>query len=279
MTFPGRVLSLAARLLPWFERAAVVVVCWQLAGVMWWLFAPATGGPMPTPPRPFPVHTESRDIFLSWFGTETLDDAQTASDYALMAVIAGTDGVALFKGSDNKGIVVRTGDSVDPASRLFSVEPDGAMIERGGIRQEVKLPQVELRPIFSDSDKGAPGADKGVSSAASRGAPAKAAAAKAIRITHGQMLTVMRSGDVANWDKGLSNAPDGGIRIDRVEAQPFARLLQLKDGDVLRSINKRPLARLADVSLIFFHFGQNPSVDLELIRRGVSMTQRYDIQP
>ena len=73
--------------------------------------------------------------------------------------------------------------------------------------------------------------------------------------------------------------PDGGIRVDRVAAQPFAVLLQLKDGDVLKKINRRPLERVADVSLVFFHFGQNPSVDLELIRRGVPMTQHYDIQP
>jgi hypothetical protein len=272
MIFPSRMLSLVARLLPWFERAVVVMVCWQAAGLVWWLFAPATGGTMPAPSRPFPVHTESRDSLLGWFGGETVS-TQTASDYALMAVIAGRDGVALFKGGDNKGIAVRTGDSIDPASRLFSVEPDGAMIERGGIRQEVKLPQVELRPIFSGADKGA------ASGAAVRDTPARTVTAKAIRITHGQMVSVMRSGDVANWDKGLSNTPDGGIRIDQVGAQAFAGLLQLKDGDVLKRINKRPLAQLADVSLIFFHFGRDASVDLDLIRNGVSITQRYDIQP
>ena len=108
---------------------------------------------------------------------------------------------------------------------------------------------------------------------------AKSAVQKAIRITHGQMVAVMRDGNVAGWDKGLSSAPDGGIRVDRVAAQPFAVLLQLKDGDVLKKINRRPLERVADVSLVFFHFGQSPSVDLELIRRGVPLTQHYDIQP
>jgi type II secretory pathway component PulC len=279
MTFPSRVLSLVARLLPWFERAVVVVVCWQAAGLVWWLFAPSTAGPMPAPPRPFPVHSESRDTFLGWFGNETVADAQTVSDYTLMAVIAGRDGVALFKGSDNKGIAVRTGDTLDSASRLLAVEPGAAMIERGGVRQEVKLPQVELRPIFSDPGKEASNADKSVSGAAVGNAPARTVATKAVRLTRGQMVTVMRGGDVANWDKGLSNTPDGGIRIDQVAAQPFAGLLQLKDGDVLKKINKRPLARLADVSLIFFHFGRDASIDIELIRNGVSMTQHYDIQP
>ncbi|GHU33463.1 hypothetical protein AGMMS50256_25420 [Betaproteobacteria bacterium] len=279
MIFPSRALSLVAGLLPWFERAVVVVVCWQAAGLVWWLFAPGTVGPMPVPPRPFPVQSESRDSFLGWFGSETVADAETVSDYTLMAVIAGRDGVALFKGSDNKGIAVRTGDTLDSASRLLTVEPGAAMIERGGVRQEVKLPQVELRPIFSDPGKGASGADKNVSGVTVGSTPAKTVTAKAVRLTRGQMVSVMRGGDVANWDKGLSNTPDGGIRIDQVAAQPFAGLLQLKDGDVLKKINKRPLARLADVSLIFFHFGRDASIDIELIRNGVSMTQHYDIQP
>ncbi len=256
----------AAKLSTWLERIVLAVVCWQAAGLFWWLFAPATTGSMPVPPRPAPAHAESREALLGWFGGDAKTDAPAASDYTLMAVIAGRNGAALFKGSDGKSIAVRTGDLLDASSRLVSVEPGGATIERGGVRREIKLPQAESRPIFSPAGSDAP-------------APSAAAAAKAIRLTHGQMVAVMRGGNVAGWDKGLSGAPDGGIRIDRAAAQPFAVMLQLKDGDVLKKINRRPLERVADVSLVFFHFGQNPSVDLELIRRGVPMTQHYDIQP
>jgi hypothetical protein len=38
MTFQDRARSLAARVLPWFERAVAAVVCWQAAGLVWWLF-------------------------------------------------------------------------------------------------------------------------------------------------------------------------------------------------------------------------------------------------
>ncbi|MDR1936308.1 MAG: hypothetical protein LBS49_12140 [Candidatus Accumulibacter sp.] len=278
--FPGAARFLAERLFPWFERAAVVLLCWQAAGLAWWLFAPATDGPMPTPPRPSPLHAESRDAFLGWFGSETAADAPAASDYALMAVIAGRrDGVALLKGSDGKGIAVRTGDSVDSGSRLLSVAPDGATIELGGARQEIKLPQAEARAMISGANASNASAGGGTPPRAATATSAAAPPANAIRITHGQMIAVMRGGNVAGWDKGLSNAPDGGIRIDQVAAQQFAQLLQLKDGDVLKRVNQRPLAQLADISLVFFHFGQSPSVTLELIRGGVSMTQRYDIQP
>jgi S1-C subfamily serine protease len=268
MILPDRARFLAARLFPWLERAAVALVCWQTAGLVWWLFAPATAGSMLTPPRLSPAHVESRDAFLGWFGSETKTEAQTSA-YSLMAVIAGRDGVALFKGGDGKSVAVRTGDSVDSGNRLVLVEPNSATIEYGGTRQEIKLPRADTPPIVSGARGGA----------SARPDAAKPVMAEAIRITQGRMMSVMRSGNVAGWDKGLSNAPDGGIRIDQVAAQPFAQLLQLKDGDVLKRVNQRPLARLADVSLVFYHFGQSPSVTLELIRRGVPMTQQYDIQP
>ncbi|MDR0361374.1 MAG: hypothetical protein LBJ46_01605 [Planctomycetota bacterium] len=269
MVFPDRALFLVARFLLWFGCALVVVVCWQAAGLAWRLLAPATGGPMPLPPQSAPVGGESRDALAGWFEVETRIDAPTASDYALMAVIAGrNDGVAVLKGGDGKGLAVRTGDAVDAGSRLVSVDPGGATLERDGMRQEIKLPRADAPPVASNAEARAP----------TPGVPA-APAANAIRLTHGQMLGVMRGGNVAGWDRGLSNAPDGGIRIDRVAAQPFAPLLQLQDGDVLKKVNQRPLGQLADISLVFFHFGQNSSVVLELIRRGVPMTLRYEIQP
>jgi hypothetical protein len=272
MSISDRALSLAARLLPWLGRALVVVVCWQAAGFTWRLFAPATAGPMPVPPRLAPALEESRDAFLGWFGSETRTVAP-ASDYALMAVIAGKkDGVAVLRSGDGKGIAVYTGDPVDSGSRLLSVDPDGAVLERGGARQEIRLPQKDMRAIVSDGGVRAPANPPAAKAGASP-------AGRAIRITHGQMIAVMRGGNVAGWDRGLSSAPDGGIRIDQASAQPFARLLQLEDGDVLKKINQRPLAQLADVSLIFFHFGQSPAVTLELIRRGVPLTRRYEIQP
>jgi len=274
MIWRERARVLTAKQSTWFERIVLAVVCWQVAGLFWLLFAPATMGPMPVPPRPAPAHAGSREALLGWFDGAGKAEAQTASEYALMAVIAGKNGVALFKGSDGKGIAVRTGEVLDASSRLVAVEPGGATIERGGVRQEIKLPWAKPEAAVSLVRGGVP-AGKPVTQTPS----GKATALKAVRITRGQMSSVMRIGNVAGWDKELSSAPDGGIRIDRVAAQPFAVLLQLRDGDVLRKVNRRPLERVADVSLVFFHFGQNASVDLELIRRGVPMTQHYDIQP
>jgi hypothetical protein len=270
--------ALAARLLPWLERVVVALLCWQAAGLAGWAFAPDTAGPMLTPPRPAPASVESRDVFLGWFGGEVPIGAP-ASDYTLMAVIAGRrDGVALLKDSDGKGVVARTGDAVDAQSRLLAVGSAAATLERGGARLRIRLPQNEPGATITRARSGAP-----ARSAPAKAAPANAAAAappaEAIRITRGQMAGMMGKSSVTNWDKGLSDAPDGGIRIDQVAEQPFAQLLQLKDGDILKRVDRRALTRVADVSLFFSHFGQRTSVRLELVRNGASLTQRYDIQP
>lgn len=269
MIFPNRLHLLVSVSSPWFERALWLLICWQVAGLVWQLFAPTTMGPMPVPPRQAPARAESSDALLAWFDDETKAEASAASDYTLLAVIAGRNGVAVLKSNDGKSLAVRSGDSFDSDNRLLAVEPDSVTIERGNIRQEIKLPWTEPRPLLPSSQASGP----------TKTPVAKTATQNTIRITRGQMLAVMRSGNVAGWDKGLSNAPDGGIRVDRVAAQPFALLLHLKDGDILKKVNQRPLERIADVSLVFFHFGQSTAVDLEFIRRGVATSQRYDIQP
>ena len=100
-----------------------------------------------------------------------------------------------------------------------------------------------------------------------------------IKLSRGQLLGIIQGGNVGGWDKGLSSAPDGGIRVDNADAQPLARILQLKSGDILKSINNRPINQLSDISLLINSFGLQSSVDLVLIRNGATLTQHYDIQP
>jgi S1-C subfamily serine protease len=279
MISPNRLFSLAAGLPPWFERTLMALVCWQLAGLTWWLFAPSTAGPMPTPPRPAPVAGESRDALLGWFGGETPADAQTANEkYALTAVIAGPDGVAVFKDGAGKSFAVRAGDAIDSASRLLFVAPGSATMEHGRERREIHLPQPESASPKVDARTGA----LPVKAASAKSSPLAKSSPQAkppqtIRVSRGRMAGMMQGGNVTDWDSGLSSAPDGGIRVDHVP--PFARLLQLRDGDVLKKVNQRPLTQLADVSLIVFHFGQDASVELELIRHGASTILHYEIQP
>ena len=100
-----------------------------------------------------------------------------------------------------------------------------------------------------------------------------------ITLSRGQLMGILMNGNVGGWDKGLSSVPGGGIRVDDATIQPLANTLQLKSGDILKSINNNPLTQVSDISLFFQAFGNSESVDLVLIRDGATLTQHYDIKP
>ena len=246
----------------WLERLLVVVLCWQLAGLFWTLFAPAsTDVGLVLPRLNADQGQASRDAFLRWYGAAGKAAAEGPSDYTLLAVIAGENGVALLK-SGEKSVAVRVGMEIKPGSRLVAVEPNYVTIEQGGVRQEIR---------FASPSAAAP------SLAKADGAPARAL--PTIRLTRGQMAKLIQGANLGSWDKGLAVAPDGGVRIENAVSQPLAKLLQLKSGDILKRINQRPLEQLADISLIFHYFGQSAPVDLVLLRNGAQLTQHYEIQP
>ncbi len=239
-----------------------VVLCWQLAGLFWALFAPASSDAGLVLPR---VNIEqgpgSRDAFLRWYGSAGKAAADGPGDYTLLAVIAGENGVALLK-SGEKSVAVRVGMEIKPGSRLVAVEPNQITIEQGGARQEIRFASPSAAaPLLAKAD--------GVS----------ARALPTIRLTRGQMAKLIQGANLGSWDQGLAVASDGGVRIENAASQPLAKLLQLKSGDVLKRINQRPLEQLADISLVFHYFGQSAPVDLVLLRNGAQLTQHYEIQP
>ena len=244
------------------ERLLVVVLCWQLSGVFWALFGPASSDVSLVLPR---LNAEqgpaARDAFLRWYGADGKAASTVLGDYTLMAVIAGENGVALLK-SGEKSVALRVGMEIRPGSKLVAVEPNQITIEQDGVRKEIR---------FSSPSAAAPLLTK-VEAAPTRALPT-------IRLTRGQMAKLIQGGNLGSWDQGLTAVSDGGVRIENAAGQPLARLLQLKSGDILKRINQRPLEQLADISLVFHYFGQSAPVDLVLVRNGAQLTQHYEIQP
>ena len=130
-------------------------------------------------------------------------------------------------------------------------------------RHEIKLPQSTSPPLFAKVEQRAQ--TKPV--------------LPPIKITRGQMTSIIQGENLSAWDKGLSSVPDGGVRVENAATQPLAKILQLKNGDILKSINLRKLEQLSDISLILHYFGQQSSVDLVLVRNGTTFTQHYEIKP
>ena len=264
-----RIGTMFSRLPAWLESLFLVVLCWQLAGLLWMLSSPSTADVNLVLPRPAPDNgLVTRDAFLRWYGSDGNTASEAPSDYTLLAVIAGKNGVALLK-SGETSVAVRVGMEIRPGSKLMAVEPNQITIEQAGVRKEIKFspPSSAAAPLFA---KVAP---------ATATATTTIRALPPIRLTRGQMANLIQGGNLGNWDKGLAAVADGGIRIESASSQPLARLLQLKSGDILKRINQRPLDQLADISLVFHYFGQSAPVDLVLVRNGAQLTQHYEIQP
>lgn len=260
VAFSLRLRSLASSLPGWFEKSLLIVLCWQFAGLFWALFAPAPADlKLVMPAQGAGQSAVTTDALLRWYGSDTTADAP--EEYALLAVIAGNKGAAVVKRGSDASVAIRVGEELSAGSRLVAVEPEQITIERAGVRSVVKLPQKSTPALFA-----------GV-------APTPAKSLPAIKMTRGQMAGVIQGGNLGSWDKGLSSFADGGVRVDDAAAQPLARMLQFRNGDILKSINGRKLNQVSDSSLLFHYFGQQSSVDVVLIRDGATLTQHYDIQP
>lgn len=257
--------SAAAHMPVWLGRLLLLVVCWQAAGIVWLVLEPASERVALAMPRQYAEEAIApQEALLRWYEFADSAPGTVAGDFSLVAVIAGAQGAAVLKGSDGVGVAVRVGEEIRPGSRLLAVDPDRITIDQAGTRREIALPQSGARGGLVQPVT-APVGGKG--------------AEKPFRITRGQMAAVLRESNVRSWDAGLSAEPGGGIRIQQVSLQPFARLLGFADGDVLKHVNQRPLLQVADISLISHYFGQHTSVTLGLVRKGAAMTRIYEILP
>ena len=259
--------SILAALPNWLEKLLLVLLCWQLAGMFWRGAEPDTQKVKLALPRQSSGQgVVSREPFLRWYASDEKGPTEALGDYRLVAVIAGREGAAVLK-NPGGSVAARVGSQIVPGSKLVAVEPDRIVVEQGGARKTLKFPETvaAAEPLYANVKNTT--------------APPSRRALAPISVTRGQMAQTVQGGNLGSWDNGLASPPDGGIRIEDVAAQPWARLLRLANGDILKSVNQRPLVQLADISLISYYFGQQSSVDLTLIRNGAQITQHYDIQP
>ena len=190
----------------WLERLFLVVLCWQLAGLLWMLSSPSTADVNLVLPRPAPDKgLLTRDAFLRWYGSDDNNTAaEVQSDYTLLAVIAGKNGVALLK-SGETSVAVRVGMEIRPGSKLVAVEPNQITIEQAGARKEIKFSPASAAaaPLFAKVAPATATATTTTTTTTTRALPP-------IRLTRGQMAKLIQGGNLGTWDKGLTAVPDGG---------------------------------------------------------------------
>jgi general secretion pathway protein C len=168
----------------------------------------------------------------------------------------GQRSFALISGQGKPETAYGVGEQIMPGVVLDAVEPDRAVIVRGGVRES--LPFKEL----------------------GAGLPSKTAPVGASALTTGPGGAVLDRQSV----KRLLQRPDflsqalivpnagGGFRVGQVQAGSLYERLGLRVGDVIRSVNGQPINNMEEVMRLYQQFGSATEVNVEVLRSGTPQT-------
>ncbi len=267
MKFPPSVLNSLRFVPPGLEALLILLLLWQLAGLLWQVAVPgAKHGSLAMPTAVPAGRSLSPQALQDWFApARTTGATEPVSDLQLLAVVSGTRGVAVLGTGQASSVAVRVGEEIRPGSRLMRVSASTAEIEQNGQRLELAL-------------KGQSASQPAALVVAVQPA-SRPAAAQTFSLTRGQLSGKMRGSNLADWSSGLSNYRDGGIMLESLAKQPLLQALQLRPGDVMKQINNRPIRQISDISLVYNQLSQQTSVELAILRDGSLQTLHYKIQP
>lgn len=279
-------LSFLNRLPRKLEAVLLLLLLWQSAALFWQLAAPVRmqgnlAMPM-TPPSEAPFIPTG---LIKWFEVRNAT-TQPVVDLKLVALISGPRGVAVFSGLPDGDVAVRPGQEVRSGTRLKKINARSVDLEVDGSDRHLELPKAPdvdaLLVPFGKTPASAPASASRPDSpppGKPGGGPAAPAESKPVTVSRGAIGGAIQTGNIADWNKGIASYRDGGILVENAEIQPLAKAFNLKNGDVMKGVNGRPVNNLADISLVFNAFSQHAKVDLLVLRDGQQQTLSYQIQP
>jgi len=265
------------------EILLLLILLWFSAGLFWQIFGPSRlhgGLAMPvSPPTEAPFIPTG---LIKWFEVRQ-DAAQRVADLKLVALVSGPQGVAVIGGLPDGDKAVRVGDEIRAGAKLLAIDPRSVEIEQDGARRTLELPAApDVDAVLVPVNKAVPALEAGAMPPSGIGVPLAQAAppkAEALAVSRGSIGGAIQTGNIADWNKGISTYRDGGILVEDAALQPIAKAFKLNNGDVMKSVNGRPINNLADISLVFNAFSQHSEVSLVVLRDGAQQTLRYQIQP
>ncbi|WP_269530765.1 type II secretion system protein N [Chitinimonas sp. BJYL2] len=288
---------------PWFYRclnaALLLIVAWLAAGLFWLLVGPAPSLPVAAPPlsatRPAPVDVSA---LAALFGPPAGDLQPSSLNLKLRGVIAhASPAAAIFEQPGQAALAVRVGEEIQSGVRLSDVGFDHVIVDNRGRRERLELdakPAASgvalaggLPPAAPPVQQGEPArrpegyGERGERmSRADRGrlGPSAARSGDDRLLNRQTLVEGMQTLNVADWARGLVDAPGAGIVVENAAAQPLAGPLGLQSGDVISSVNGTPLQRAADISALYAAFSQSSQVQVSVIRNGTPVQLRYRIE-
>lgn len=277
-------LSLLSRTPRKLEMLLLLILLWLSAGLFWQIVGPSRlHGSLAMPASP---PTESPFIptgLIKWFEVRQ-DESKPVDDLKLVALVSGRRGVAVIGGLPDGDKAVRIGDEIRSGTRLLAIHARSVEIEQDGSKRTLALPpEPDVDAVLVPVNKAVPAHEAGsVAPPGMAVAPRQPIAvpeAPAVAVSRGSIGGAIQTGNIGDWNKGISTYRDGGILVDDASQQAIAKAFQLNNGDVMKSVNGRPINNLADISLVFNAFSQHSEVVLVVLRDGAQQTLRYQIQP
>ena len=223
------------------------------------------------PPAPSLNSLIQRDLFgqSDSIGTASASAPTTPTRLPLnlRAVFVSTDpgqSTAIISQRNNSGKLYSPGDMLPGSAKLASIEATRVILSRAGTREEL---------AFKSDFK----AKKGIQAAtiapqqAAQISPAAPAnpQSNALQQINAQLA---QDPDETLEKMGVSRRSEGGYRIVSTANQPFLAQSGLQPGDVVLSINGRPLGDINVDRLVLTNLASAGSVSVELLRNGQALT-------
>ncbi|QLG89511.1 hypothetical protein HQ393_15350 [Chitinibacter bivalviorum] len=252
-----------------------LLLLWLLAGLLWQIIAPSNQARALRLAQEAPSKSSFDPAAVSRLFQAGQSVAAEASTLSLKALISGSNGVAIIEGVEASAIAVKLGGDVGSYGKLIAANRDHIVIDANGSQRKVylKASGIAAQPA-ADYE---PGSLPKVSTLA----PAANAttSTSAITLTRGQLTGVLQGGNLANWSKGLGTSAAGGIAVEQASQQQLAQVLQLRDGDIIKAVNGRPLNKLDDLSLLYAAFSQQSQLSVMITRQDQQHTISYTVNP
>ena len=223
------------------------------------------------PPAPSVTALVQRNLF----GRSTADGAANASTpttptrlpLTLKAVFVSTSpaqSTAIISQRGGAGKPYRVGDMVPGSARLADIEATRVILRRAGVREELAFKsEFKAKESFQET----PLRQK-ASSKSSMPQPGNTDTSSIAQLN----ARLAQNPDETLRKMGVSQRREGGYRIGDTANQPFLAQSGLQPGDVVLSVNGRPLGDINVDRLALTNLATAGSVRVELLRNGQTLT-------
>lgn len=248
----------------------VLVLAWLLA--RWtWVFV--------TPPQAAPAASAASGVDLALvarlFGggapaPGVSRPAGSSTGLRLKGVVAPSPaniGSAVFN-AGGKDIAVNLGAEIQPGVKLVAVEPDHAIVARGGVRERVDL---DLRMAA------VPRALSGKASGFRL--PVARSGSNAFSFSRKDLEEALKDPGQLSYLGRIGVPPSGGVRLDEAPPGSLASRLGLQPGDIIRKVNGQAVASAGDLARLHQQFASTSLIQAEVQRGTASIQLSYTITP